>query len=306
MIKYTPVVLVLLASISTSMAQNCCAPSVPQQGILGETVSLPHVLDIGLHYQYLRSYEMFEGNTSVLDPKNTLSEWHQPMLTLSYGIVRSLSAAAVIPYFVKRKRAGSFHRTAGIGDLTVLVRYSPISRSFVRYTEITLGFGVKIPAGATDRRESGFKLPMELQPGSGSWDYNFSASFFRGFEPVDLIASVNYIMTTPDEGYEFGNSLAGLITANFHIHERLEASVGFSGISKGRDTQRAEKLRSTGRDQTWVVPGMRAVIVPQLIDLQVFLEYPMYQRFNGQQLASEYNVRVSTTVSIPLSSSDEE
>ncbi|MFZ5979642.1 MAG: hypothetical protein ACOYVF_03335 [Candidatus Zixiibacteriota bacterium] len=304
------IVLVFIGCL-TAAAQNCCAPSVPQQGVLGETVALPHTLEVGLHYEYLRSKNMYLGSVRVEDPANTRSVWCRTTLALSYGIIPRLSVSAVLPYLSKRKNLTVSdydveYATDGIGDMTFIVRYSLIARDFVNFRELSLGLGVKAPAGATDKRNLGFTLPEELQPGTGSWDYHVSLSFYQGFEPVDFVLSGTYLMTGTYEGFKFGNQFSYLLAANYHLFFRIDITAAFSGTVKGKDIRENETVCTTGRHQLWFTPGVQVQVIRKWVRLQVFFETPLYQHFDGIQLGSDYNIRLSLAGLIPFGKSGDE
>jgi len=295
-----------LAAAAAS-AQNCCAPAVPQQGIMGETIALPHVLDIAMHYEYLRAEDMYTGSDCACDLSGTIATWKRATLTLAYGVSSRIGVTAVVPYIWKSKThylpaidAPVKNTTDGLGDVSLVGQFSVIPRNFVTYRELSLGLGVKFPTGATDKRTYGFLLPEELQPGTGSWDVLSSISFYQGWELVDIYASTSYQLTSEYEGFEFGNQLSYLLSANLHIVERLDVSLAFSGTVRGEDRQDGESLESTGRHQLWIVPGLQAQIIPRWLRLQLYFEAPVYQHFNGTQLGSEYNLRLTAASSIPL------
>ncbi|HUU45019.1 MAG TPA: transporter [Acidobacteriota bacterium] len=312
------VVVALLCFPIVGQAQNCCAPAVSPQGVLGETVALPHTLDIGVHYEYLRSRDMYEGSDRIANPRNTEADWKRAILTVAYGLFPQLSVSAVIPYAWKKKRldlVGDNSRielaSDGIGDVSILLRFSPLTRSFVNFRELSLGLGVKAPTGSADWCSW---LPEELQPGTGSWDFIGSVSYYQGFEPVDFVLSSTYVLTTAhhdqctayDESYEFGDQLSYLLTANCHPAARFDLSLAISGIVRGRDILDDEKVPGTGRHQLWFVPGLQFVAVPETLRLQVFFEQPIYQHFNGEQLGSDFNVRLTVVYTLPLKKSTED
>ena len=293
----------------TADAQNCCAPAVPQQGVLGETTALPHTLEIGLHYEYLRSSGMYDGSESIIDPLDTKTIWNRTTMTLSYGIASGIGISAIIPYQWKEKSRyilGSTRRyileSDGLGDITLFARFSPLPRSFVNYREISLGLGIKIPSGKNDL----CCLPQEVQPGTGSWDYNFSLSFYQGFEPVDFYLSGTYILTTAHDDYEFGNQFSYLLTSNVHLKEGLDISAALSGTVKARDRENDTEVHATGRHQLWVVPGIQVQVIPEKLRLQIYFEQPVYQNFNEIQLGSDYNIRLTAVYRLPLSKSNED
>lgn len=303
---------VLFACYHGTSAQNCCAPAVPQQGVLGETVALPHTLEIGLHYEYLRSEGMYEGSDEIEDPAGTKTAWRRATLALSYGIVPRLSVSAILPYLSKKKNFTTAgydveYTTDGIGDMTFIVRYSIIPRDFVTFRELSLSLGLKAPTGATDRENMDFVLPEELQPGTGTWDYQAALSFYQGFEPVDFVVSGTYLLTGTHERFKFGNLFSYLLTANYHLHPRVDITAALTGTVKARDALDDEKISTTGRHQLWFTPGVQFQVIPKWLRLQLFFETPVYQHFNGVQLGSDFNIRLSLSGLIPFEhSADDE
>jgi hypothetical protein len=301
--------------------QNCCAPAVPQQGVLGETVALPDVLEVGLHYEYLRSRGMHQGSEKVGVINSAEADWQRTSLTLSYGIIPRLSVSAIVPVTWKNKTIlydgaeVDKINTFGFGDLTLALRFGLIPRSFVTYRELAAGIGVKIPTGLTQRYDENLLLPAELWPGTGSWDCNFSVSFYQGLELVDFTVSGTYVLTTAYEaedkygyriGYKFGNQFYYLVTANFHVREGLDLSTGLTGAVRENDEEYNEEqdawdeLTTTSRHQLWLSLGIQYQLLAEKLRLHLNLEKPVYQYFDGTQLGSDYNLRFSCLWSIPL------
>lgn len=300
-------VIFILGSGIDGHTQNCCAPTIPQQGVLGETVALPHTLEIGLHYEYLRSTGMYECCNEIDDPNQTKAVWQRATLTLAYGILPKFSVSAIIPYIWKCKEryiaavdGWVRYKPDGLSDITIFARYSPLARSFVDYRELSVGLGVKIPTGATDREYYNFVLPQELQPGTGSWDFNFSLSYYQGFEPVDFYLSGTFLLTTEYEDYKFGNQFSYLFSSNFHLREWLDAVASLSGSVRAKDDDRGESNDNTGRHQMWLVPGIQVQVIPEALRFQAYFEQPIYQHFNGTQLGSDCNIRLTAVYLLPL------
>ncbi len=308
------VVMILTTALSgTVFASNCCVPAVPQQGVMGETVAQPHTLDIGLHYEFLRTQGKHAGRDEMNDPDHTEAIWKRVTMTLGYGVIPRLSVNAIIPYVWKNKAwhddtyGDLSNQTDGLGDVTFMARYSLLARSFVDFRELSVGLGVKTPTGPTDRENYGGPVPLMLQPGTGSWDYTASLSYYLGTESVDWFASASVVFTGEYEGYKFGDQVSYLLSSNFHITERLDASAAFTGTMRGKDTEDGNDEPSTGRHEAWFVPGIQWAVIPDHLRVQAFLEYPIYHNLHGTgQLGSDYNLRVSMAYSLPLKNSSDE
>jgi hypothetical protein len=313
MMKIIYILCILIVCMTTTgITQNCCAPSVPQQGVLGETVALPHMLDIGVHYEFLRTDRLYTGSDEIEDYRNTESTWNRTTLSLSYGIMPRLSISVITPYLHKKKSlliAQEFQKdyvAEGLGDILVIGRFSLIPRDFVTYRELSVSAGIKIPTGSTDRMGIAVALPQELQPGTGSWDFTFSAAFYQGFEPVDFILSMTYTKTSGYEDYRFGNQFYYSLSSNVHVTHFLDLSAGFTGSITAKDEYLGEEAMNTGRRQIRFVPGIQAQVIPEKLRAQLFFETPIYQHFEGSQLGGGFNIRASLAWSLPLAGSGDD
>ncbi len=298
--------LVLLVVAPVSRAGNCCAPAVAQHGVVGETVTLPNVLKVGLHYEFLRAEGLFDGSASSHDPADTREDWRRLIFSAEYGVLRRLSVAVQLPWVWKEKTTVSLDNSSdGLGDMVFSLRYSPIARDFVDWREVSVGVGVKMPTGTTDRTNYSTTLPEELQPGTGSWDYHLSAAYYQGWELADLLASGTYVLTTSHEGYEFGNQFSWSLIGAWHLVERADMVTGLVASHRAMDIEAGESVQSTGRDQAWLRLGGQVQVIPGLAMIQGYFDIPVYQKFNGRQIGSDFNVLVGMAWSIPLGSGDE-
>jgi hypothetical protein len=303
------IIAICFLGVAPALAQNCCAPAVPQQGVVGETVALPYTLQIGVHFEMLRSGDLYHESDQIDDPAQIESDWERASLALSYGLSRRFSLGIVAPFVWKEKSkllSSSDTRIAnssdGLGDLILQARYALSPRDWSNFREFSVGLAVKTPTGATDVRISGLLLPQELQPGSGSWDVYGSLSYYQGWDPADLLLSATYALTTEYEGYRFGNQFSFLFSGVKHFHERLDVSLAASGSLKAKDEQGGNSLESTGREQVWLVPGIQYTALLEKLHFYLYFELPVYQHFNGTQLGSEFNLRFSATYALPLGS----
>ena len=280
---------------------------------MGETVALPQVLDVGLHYEYLHSADFYEGATKVDDPADTRVTWNRLTLTASYGILTRLGVTVVAPVIWKEKSLFILgindrldYQTDGVGDISAIFRFSLIPRSFVNYRELSIGIGIKMPTGSVERKCCGFELPKELQPGTGSWDFSGSISYYQGFEVIDFIIGGTIEIPSEHENYRFGNQLSYTAIATYHLCKRLDLSFSTIGLIRGKDELNNVELESTGRRQFWISPGIQLVVIPEKLRFQAYFEHPIYQYFNGRQLGGDYNFRLTLTSSFPLAESEEE
>lgn len=118
----------------------------------------------------------------------------------------------MLPYLDKRAdltQAGQRMSlgTSNFGDLTVLGRYTVFQRNAPgRSFRIAPFVGIKAPTGQDDASNGSGRLPLLLQPGSGSWDP--IAGVVATYQTLDheFDVALSYKRNTEANGFEFGDT----------------------------------------------------------------------------------------------------
>jgi len=216
---------------------------------------------------------------------------------LGYGFTADWTGIALAPYLDKTltvdTSGGTVRRQAsGLGDLTLLARYTAFERNapgaLLRIAPVAGGIA---PTGASDERDALGTVPRPLQPGTGVWggvagviltrqtlDWEFDAALMAtfhgrddGFEPgdeVELDASYQYRMPWPAPG------------AGAFSYAVLEAK----GIHREDDMIEGSRVENGGTE--WrIVPGLQYVTRRWVVEAAV--ELPLADDLPGSALREQ-------------------
>lgn len=174
------------------------------------------------------------GSTTGLSPTARPTFEHDALLDFSWGFHRDWQFVAVVPIITTRfdppnsaTSTGLGHPGGtGLGDALVFVKYR-----FLRFdsergtTQASISAGPKLPTGRTSLRDAnGARLPVGLQPGSGSTDFfvNLSATYTGLFHVKRLVAdeTVSYLLRSEgSQGMRLGSSLNSRFWLSYRPYE---------------------------------------------------------------------------------------
>ncbi|MDX8411707.1 MAG: hypothetical protein R8K46_07555 [Mariprofundaceae bacterium] len=199
----------------------------------------------------------------------------------------------------------------GFGDLSLQTRYA--IPSTVIGGNLGFGFGVKFATGDdTIPDQEGVRNDSTLQPGTGSTDYNFTIDA-RAPLGMDwwIFADATYrIRGSNGFGYNYGNDTLGSIGLGWHAKQFKVGRLGFVQAGGGLDVSVQLDYRhiphdfgqvndagnigqrpSTGGDHLFIAPGGR-LNSGDGFSYYAYVQLPLYQRVNDQQLSSRFNMRI--------------
>jgi hypothetical protein len=181
-----------------------------------------------------------------------------------------------------------------VGDVRVLGRrqWNSENREALRIDSYGVTFGLKLPTGETDVRNSdGDLAERSLQPGSGTTDLLLGAYFSRQLgsgaswftdvqmqQPLD--SHENYkpgLRVGFDVGYRYGAS------------DKLSLMVQLNALYKDRDQGAEAEPDNSGGSFLFVSPGLSYMITKKF-QLYSFVQLPLYQYVNGVQLTADWSV----------------
>jgi len=184
----------------------------------------------------------------------------------------------------------SASRSAGWGDVRVLVRYQGLTES--RSVGVQLGF--KLPTGRTTDTfnggpQGGEALDRGLQLGTGTTDLLFGVYAFGnlGADWGYFAQAMVQLPLAEKNGFRPGNGL----NCNFGVH-----FAGFEAIAPQLQVNlRAEKPEqgvnsdalNSGATLAYLSPGLRARLSRRL-QVSAFVQIPIYQRVTGYQIEPRF------------------
>jgi hypothetical protein len=210
----------------------------------------------------------------------------------------------------------------GLGDMVVVGQYRFFHRPNAHHVSALFGF--KAPTGSTtEKADQGFRLETELQPGSGSWDALFGASYTYSFAPFSFDTNVLYSAVT--EGAQ-NTDLGDIADYNFSLAYRLggrhedgdehdhdhhhdhghdhehdddgrewtsrlawDAIVEINGEWREKLEISGDVNRNSGGNVVYLSPGIRVVIADR-VNLALSVGIPIVTDLNGSQVEPNYRL----------------
>ncbi|MCH7760517.1 hypothetical protein IIA15_03820 [candidate division TA06 bacterium] len=298
----------LLIAVPFARGQSCCAPGSSPYGSMEQGTLPERQLQVGLFYEYYSGQRAFEGTQEVPDLQDRKSTSQIASLAVSYGLSPRISGSVVIPFHSRERRQKAFEENGkvhqfffsgkGLGDLAILGKWSLIPFNFISRREVTLGVGLKFPTGPHEQERDGVRVPIDLQPGSGTFDGLAQVYLLQSYQKMDFVGSAVFRYTGTDENdYRFGNEFLYLAGLQYPLTDRWRVSSQIKGRVVGSDIFEDETVQSTGSHRIHLFPGIRFYPTAAL-SLQASLLYPIYQWVKGNQLATDYNVSLSSNYSL--------
>ncbi|TAM13706.1 MAG: transporter [Pandoraea sp.] len=222
---------------------------------------------------------------------------------LAYGVTGDFTLFGMQPYLDKQAELteGGQRRSLGssnFGDLTALGRYTVFQRNGPgRSFRIAPFVGIKLPTGKDDATSAGMRLPMPLQPGSGSWDPLAGVVVTYQTLENEFDVSASYQRRNPANGFKFGDTAELDASWQYRLWPRsLHAGVpGFlyavleaNLIHDGRNQTGGVDDANSGGTRLFVAPGLQYVTKSWV--LEGALQLPVVQNLNGTAVKTRYGV----------------
>ncbi len=299
-------VFILFGYIET-FSQACCSAGTPMLGSLETSTTIQNNFQLNLSYDYNTLQSVYEGSKKIDD--NTRERITNSMLLeTTYGLTDKLTLTGLFSFINQRRIISSstgsenLLSSSGIGDALILIKYEIISQNLLNQRQLAVGFGPKIPTGASDVTQNGILLPADMQPGSGSWDFVFWSYYSEGFMPdlpLNIFISASYKLNTSnnrfansDAGYKFGNEFVSSIGAGYRTDTMFDYSLSLRFRTTAADQFSNESVPNTGGIWLYAVPGLNIKLMDNLIT-RFTGQFPIYRNLEGTQLTTTYTLSAS-------------
>lgn len=174
---------------------------------------------IGLFYshRYLSGYP-----TSGKKHGGHANAWKDKLVKENYGTfelrgeyfpVRWLSIFASIPITHNSRTVDDvkYADIWGFGDPILMPKFRVLNTKNEEGKanhRITLASGVKFPLGSVTKQYNGLEQDLDMQPGTGSWDVLFSATYLFVYKGFGMNSSLSYKLNTENKyGYGYGDNI---------------------------------------------------------------------------------------------------
>ena len=178
-----------------------------------------------------------------------------------------------------------------VGDMRVVGRRQWTSENRDQLTLDTYGvnFGLKLPTGATDVRNSAGSLAERtLQPGTGTTDLIFGGYYTRALGSgkswfVDALVQAPF---NSHDNFKPGTRVSLDVGYRHEVTDKLGLMLQLNAVNKSRDSGSEAEPDDSGGRFLFVSPGVSYVLARNL-QVYGFLQLPLYQYVNGVQLTAD-------------------
>lgn len=300
-------VLFLSIIINTNTIAQCCSAGNPF--FYGEQSSLgKKELQFLIGYKYGTSTKYYDGSDPVSIDFVEKAFFNYINFQTQYGITHRLSLQADIGYFINKTEYYALpgwdaKRGYGIGDLMLTLRYLAY-RNFVRKISITPSIGVKFPVGVFDQEVNHVKLPITLQPSSGSFKYAFNLYINKGFKNpkwnLGMFGSFEYAQLIDSQNfyYKYGNMLLISFIGSYRLGGKVNLGLELRNEYRGKSTRENDQVvESSGYNIFYTIPHISYSISSRWL-IAANAEFPVYRYYNGIQLGNSLAVSVRLSYNI--------
>lgn len=237
-----------------------------------------------------------------------LNVWVLPVVGV-YGITEKLAVFGIVPVLDKKldvdtSMGRKTRSTSGPGDITVLARYIIWKKDGPGQTlRIAPFFGLEVPTGEDNNKDSLGRLPQTLQLGSGSWDPSVGIVITRQTLDWQIDGSALYKFNNEANNFEFGDAARLELSYQHRIlPQKLEFGVPafvYAVLENSLTWQDNNKVdgvddRNSGGSSWFLTPGIQYVTKRFVAEAAVQL--PVVQDLNGEALENDFTAILSFRV----------
>jgi len=291
--------------VSNSFGQ-CCASGNPFISDAEQPALQSKVLTAALTYRYSHSEQFYHNDSPYHDLNFTqTTDVNYIEFQLAYGVTKWLTVMGDLGYFFNKTlhtEGQDPMRGYGLGDAALYMKFNLYNNAKASFT-ISPSIGMKFPIGIFDQEVDNVKLPISVQPSSGSFKYLASIFISKGIAKKMALAgfvSYEYAQFIESENfyYKYGQQWIGAIYFNYRILKNLSLDL------QVRNEYRAKALRenneiveSSGYDVIYLTPQLTYVFKYNWY-LSAFADIPMYKYYSGIQMSFGYALSMRLTKKI--------
>jgi len=285
---------------------QCCASGNPFIGDAEQPALQSNVLTTALTYRYSHSEQYYHNDSPYHELNFTqTANVNYTELQLAYGVTRWLTVMGDLGYFFNKTlhtEGQDPMRGYGLGDAALYLKFNLYSNAKARFN-ISPSIGMKFPIGVFDQEVDNVKLPISVQPSSGSFKYlatvfvskgiagKIALAGFVSYEYAQLIDSENFY-------YQYGQQWIGAIYFNYKIIKNLSLDLQVRNEYRKEATrENDETVQSSGYNLTCFTPQLTYAFKYNWY-LSAFSDIPVYKYYNGIQMSFGYALSLRLTKKI--------
>jgi len=301
-IFFLSLLLVMNATGMRAMAQ-CCASGNPFISDAEQPALQSRVLTAALTYRYSHSEQFYHDDSPYHDLNfSQTANVNYTELQLAYGVTKWLTVMGDLGYFFNKTlhtEGQDPMRGYGLGDAALYLKFNLYSNAKARFT-ISPSIGMKFPVGVFDQEVDNVKLPISVQPSSGSFKYlanvfiskgiakKMALAGFVSYEYAQLIESENFY-------YKYGQQWIGALYFNYRIIKSLSLDLQLRNEYRAKaKRENQEIVESSGYDVVYFTPQLTYAFKHDWY-LSAFGDIPIYKYYNGIQMSFGYALSLRLT-----------
>lgn len=297
--------------IPQNTAAQCCGAGNPISSAGSETSVKKGNLQISLDYRHSESNRYFEDTHEYdidFPGKIKTSGYNYLALGASYGITSRLTAQIIAGYYIdkfEKYDSDMFPNVSasGIGDLSISANYA-VYRNLRKGITVNPYVFIKFPIGKFDCESDGVKLPISMQPSSGS--YKYAAGISASCSPIKKLHVFTndfweYAMRIKSHNfdYQYGSLLYVSAGVQYGIMKHFSAGLLSAYEHKARAKSDGKPLYGSVFSQIKLSPMLTACIA-KTIQINLTAELPIWRKCEGIQMVNTWGLELKTTYNLKL------
>ena len=176
--------------------------------------------------------------------------------------------------------------------------------NFEKHFSVIPSAGVKFPIGVFDQEVEHVKLPITVQPSSGSFKYllnlylnkgtknlKWNFGFFASAEFAQLIDSKNFY-------YKYGNCYLFSFISSYTLSRKITMGFEVRNENRGKSSRENNQIvESSGYNIVYMIPHLNYNFSKKWY-ISLNADIPVYRFYNGIQLANKLAVSVRMSYSL--------
>lgn len=301
LILFTLAVLVLCADCVTAQ----CLSSVNPVGGSGNLMILEkHSLRIISFYRHNYGNQYFEGSKRSDFNLIESANYNYLGIILGYGLAEKVSLEAEFGSFLNKTQHYNLDPSytlqgSGFSNAIISSRFS-LFKDHSKRLFVSSGIGVKIPFSTEPISRGGVELPVEVQPTIGA--YGMVMQLFLVKEKP--LTGIRYFITNRIEyncmnkqDYKLGTSVFTSLFFSKHLmFSWLKGDwttiMQLRNETRFKDKINTEWKESSGSTILYFSPQIN-YFIKEKWNVSIMIDLPLYQYFNGTQLATRYGISLN-------------
>ena len=312
MTRWKLIILMAILSVicAPDLMAQCCGAGNPISTSQGDAIMKKGQMQIMLGYRHSSSDDYYDGShLENTDFPGRISHTGYDFLDLgmSYGLTRRLTIGATIGYFIDKTedyKSDIFPdaHSSGFGDLGLRANYT-VYRNVRKGIDLTPFIMVKFPIGKFDCESEGIKLPLAMQPSSGSFKYSvgFSGSYninrclylttFNQFEYSQRIKSKNF-------DYQYGPLWNLNVACRARALKNIQAGLQIGYENKGKAKNDGLILDGSDYQMLKLTPQVTGIYSD--FQLSAGVDIPVWRYVGGMQMSNKWALQLNIAYNFKL------